>query len=80
MTGAQTLDEDVSGKQALPLQGVRVFELSHIVAGPSAGTMLGDLGADVIKIERPAVGDTARSHDNAGGTFYTFNRYKKYLW
>ena len=66
-------------KQELPLQGVRVLELSHIVAGPSAGMMLGDLGADVIKIEHPAIGDTARSHDNAGGTFYTFNRNKKYL-
>ena len=66
-------------QQALPLAGVRVIELSHIVAGPSAGMMLGDLGADVIKIEHPATGDTARSHDNAGGTFYTFNRNKKYL-
>ena len=66
-------------KQALPLQGVRVLELSHIVAGPSAGMMLGDLGAEVIKIEHPATGDTARSHDNAGGTFFTFNRNKKYL-
>jgi crotonobetainyl-CoA:carnitine CoA-transferase CaiB-like acyl-CoA transferase len=66
-------------KQELPLQGVRVLELSHIIAGPSGGMMLGDLGADVIKIEHPAIGDTARSHDNAGGTFYTFNRNKKYL-
>ncbi len=66
-------------RQALSLTGVRVLELSHIVAGPSAGMMLGDLGADVIKIEHPATGDTARSHDNAGGTFYTFNRNKKYL-
>jgi crotonobetainyl-CoA:carnitine CoA-transferase CaiB-like acyl-CoA transferase len=66
-------------KQQLPLQGVKVIELSHIVAGPSAGMMLGDLGAEVIKIEHPATGDTARSHDNAGGTFYTFNRNKRFL-
>lgn len=66
-------------KQRLPLQGVKVIELSHIVAGPSAGMMLGDLGAEVIKIEHPATGDTARSHDNAGGTFYTFNRNKRFL-
>lgn len=66
-------------KQRLPLQGVRVLELSHIVAGPSGGMILADLGADVIKIEHPATGDTARSHANRGGTFYTFNRNKKYL-
>ena len=66
-------------KQQLPLQGIRVLELSHIVAGPSAGMMLGDMGADVIKIEHPETGDTARSHDNAGGTFYTFNRNKQFL-
>jgi crotonobetainyl-CoA:carnitine CoA-transferase CaiB-like acyl-CoA transferase len=48
-------------RQKLPLEGVRVLELSHIVAGPSGGVMLGDLGADVIKIEHPATGDTARS-------------------
>ena len=66
-------------KQRLPLQGIRVLELSHIVAGPGAGMMLGDMGADVIKIEHPETGDTARSHDNAGGTFYTFNRNKQFL-
>src|ERR1051325_632489 len=66
-------------KQRLPLQGVRVIELSHIVAGPSGGMILGDLGADVIKIEHPATGDTARGQANRGGTFFTFNRNKKFL-
>jgi crotonobetainyl-CoA:carnitine CoA-transferase CaiB-like acyl-CoA transferase len=65
--------------QKLPLEGVRVLELSHIVAGPSGGLILGDLGADVIKIEHPATGDTARSHSGTGSTFYSFNRNKKYL-
>jgi crotonobetainyl-CoA:carnitine CoA-transferase CaiB-like acyl-CoA transferase len=65
--------------QRLPLHGVKVLELSHIVAGPSGGMILGDLGAEVIKIEHPTTGDTARSHDNAGGTFYTFNRNKRFL-
>ncbi len=66
-------------KQKLPLDGVKVLELSHIVAGPSGGLILGDLGADVIKIEHPETGDTARSHGNNGQTFYSFNRNKKYL-
>jgi crotonobetainyl-CoA:carnitine CoA-transferase CaiB-like acyl-CoA transferase len=70
---------DRASRQRLPLTGVRVLELSHIVAGPSAGLMLGDLGAEVIKIEHPATGDTARSHSNSGGTFFTFNRNKRYL-
>lgn len=66
-------------QQNLPLEGVRVLELSHIVAGPSGGVILGDLGADIIKIEHPVTGDTARSHSNQGQTFYSFNRNKKYL-
>jgi crotonobetainyl-CoA:carnitine CoA-transferase CaiB-like acyl-CoA transferase len=74
-----TVASQPAGRQRLPLDGVRVLELSHIVAGPSGGLILGDLGADVIKIEHPDTGDTARSHSNNGSTFYTFNRNKKYL-
>jgi crotonobetainyl-CoA:carnitine CoA-transferase CaiB-like acyl-CoA transferase len=46
--------------EASALKGVRVLDLSRILAGPSATQLLGDLGADVVKVEKPDEGDDTR--------------------
>ena len=51
---------EASGKAPLPLEGIRVIELARILAGPWAGQLLADLGAEVLKIERPGEGDDTR--------------------
>ena len=60
-----------------PLAGIRVVEMTHMVMGPAVGAILGDLGADVIKVE-PISGDKTRNLKGAGsGYFLTFNRNKR---
>lgn len=72
--------------EPLPLDGVRVLDFAQFLAGPVAALRLADLGAEVIKVERPGSGDACRSmvvNDQrmAGDSlvFHTFNRGKKSL-
>src|SRR5271169_3235547 len=52
----------------LPLSNLRIIELANLVAGPSVGKHLSDFGAEVIKIERPGDGDTARTMGDLVGS------------
>src|SRR2546430_17578254 len=63
--------------QELPLAGVRVVEFSHMVMGPTCGMILGDLGAEVIKVEPIAGDNTRRLIGTGAGFFRMFNRNKK---
>jgi crotonobetainyl-CoA:carnitine CoA-transferase CaiB-like acyl-CoA transferase len=63
--------------QQLPLAGIRVVEFTHMVMGPTCGMILGDLGAEVIKVE-PLTGDNTRKLLGSGAGFFSmFNRNKK---
>lgn len=62
---------------SLPLDGIRVVEFTHMVMGPTCGMILGDLGAEVIKVE-PLAGDNTRKLLGSGSGFFPmFNRNKK---
>ncbi|MGK7869071.1 CaiB/BaiF CoA transferase family protein [Falsiroseomonas sp. E2-1-a20] len=65
-----------------PLEGIRVVEIGQVFAGPFAGAILADLGADVIKVEKPEGGDDARQMGRAfrhgdALVFHEFNRGKR---
>ncbi len=71
-----------------PLSGIRVLDLSRVLAGPWATQILGDLGADVVKVERPGQGDDTRSwgppwleteDGDLSGYFLACNRNKRSL-
>ena len=65
--------------EALPLAGIRVIEFTHMVMGPTCGMILGDLGAEVIKVEPLAGDNTRRLIGTGAGFFAMFNRNKKSL-
>ena len=61
-----------------PLAGVKVLEFSHAIMGPSAGLMLADMGADVVKVEPAPLGDPTRRLPGFGAGFFPgFNRNKR---
>jgi crotonobetainyl-CoA:carnitine CoA-transferase CaiB-like acyl-CoA transferase len=63
--------------QELPLSGVRVIEMTHMVMGPTCGMILAQLGAEIIKVEPPQ-GDKTRSLGGMGTSFFPlFNRGKR---
>jgi crotonobetainyl-CoA:carnitine CoA-transferase CaiB-like acyl-CoA transferase len=67
-----------------PLVGMRVLDLSHVMAGPVCGLMLADMGADVIKVENTEIGDTSRqmrtpSIEGQSAAFMMMNRNKRGL-
>ena len=68
----------------MPLEDVKVLDLSHALAGPFCSTMLGDFGAQVIKVEVPGAGDIARAwgppfYDTETAYFVSLHRNKKSL-
>ena len=75
-------DRNTNSHPVGPLAGVKVLDLTQIMAGPMCTMLLADMGANVIKIERPGTGDDTRrmgsrlTHDIAGG-FLALNRNKR---
>jgi crotonobetainyl-CoA:carnitine CoA-transferase CaiB-like acyl-CoA transferase len=75
---------DAESPKQLPLEGIRVIDLSHMMAGPSCTLLLADQGAEVIKVEPPGKGELSRSTGNVfvqgeSTVFLSLNRNKKSL-
>ncbi|AMN49206.1 CaiB/BaiF CoA-transferase family protein [Psychrobacter sp. P2G3] len=77
--------DDVDNAPRAALQGIKVLDLSRVLAGPSCTQVLADLGAEVIKVERPGIGDETRHwappkfSDDTSAYYATINRNKKSL-
>ncbi|QCB47365.1 CaiB/BaiF CoA-transferase family protein [Hydrogenophaga sp. PAMC20947] len=69
----------IHAPKVLPYNGLRVVEFTHMVMGPTCGMVLGDLGAEVIKVEPPKGDNTRRLLGAGAGFFPMFNRNKKSL-
>ncbi|XP_044032150.1 succinate--hydroxymethylglutarate CoA-transferase isoform X2 [Siniperca chuatsi] len=80
--GGRRLSRAQTGENAGPLEGVRVLDVTRVLAGPFASMILGDLGAEVIKVERPGAGDDTRAWGppfvgTESAYFLSVNRNKK---
>ncbi|XP_049912615.1 succinate--hydroxymethylglutarate CoA-transferase isoform X4 [Epinephelus moara] len=80
--GGRRLSDTQTGGNLRPLEGVTVLDLTRVLAGPFATMILGDLGAEVIKVERPGAGDDTRAWGppfvGAESTYFlSVNRNKK---
>ena len=80
------MDRSASGNEHMsePLAGLRVLDLTRVLAGPYCTMMLADMGADVVKVERPGAGDDTRGYGPpfVGGEstyFMSINRNKESL-
>ena len=64
-----------------PLDGIKIVDASAVMSGPLCATLLADQGADVVKVERPGIGDILRyvgsSRNGMSGTFHVTNRGKR---
>ena len=70
--------QDIQGCRLMLLGGIRVVEFVHMVMGPTAGLVLADLGADVIKVEPAPLGDNTRRLGGSGAGFFAMaNRNKR---
>ncbi|XP_045900860.1 succinate--hydroxymethylglutarate CoA-transferase isoform X6 [Micropterus dolomieu] len=80
--GGRWLSHTQTGGNLRPLDGVRVLDMTRVLAGPFASMILGDLGAEVIKVERPGAGDDTRAWappfvGTESAYFLSINRNKK---